>query len=60
MSSVKPDNDGCEVDAAEESACAFIVSGGDGAVLFEFSKEVFDEMAPFIYFLIIFALPGTV
>ncbi len=35
---------------------AFIVSGGDGAVLFEFGEEVFYQVAHFIKFFVVFPL----
>lgn len=36
------------MDAAEKGAGTFVVSGGDGAIVFEFGEEVFDQMPPCI------------
>ena len=38
----------------------FIVAGGNGAVLLEFSEEVFDKVAGFVKFLVIFTLDFTI
>ena len=50
MSSIEPDGSGGEVDGGEEISCGFVVAGGDGAKLFEFAEEVFDQVARFIEF----------
>lgn len=44
------------MDAAEKGACTFVVSGGDGAILFEFGEEVFDQMPPCILVFVIVPL----
>jgi hypothetical protein len=43
VSSIEPDDRGGEVDGGEEIAGSFVVAGGDGAKLFEFTEEVFDR-----------------
>lgn len=56
MSSNQPD-DGCgEVYGGEEVAGSFVVASGDGAVEFEFGKEVFDQVPLLIEFFVVFAL----
>lgn len=44
------------MDSAEEVASGFVVTGGDGAVLLEFGKEVFDEVAVFVEISVILPL----
>src|SRR5690349_12076785 len=46
VSLIKPDDSGGEINSAKEGCGAFIVSGGDGAVLYEFGKEILDVAAP--------------
>ncbi len=53
MSSIKPDDGGGEIHSAKEGFGAFIVSGGDGAVLFEFGEEILDQMSGFVQFFIV-------
>lgn len=48
------------MDATEEGAGAFIVSGCNGAVLLEFLKEIFDQMPPFVHLCVVFALGDPV
>ncbi len=44
------------MNSAEESARAFIVSGGDGPVVLEFCEEVLDQVSGLIHILVVFAL----
>ena len=38
------------MDGGEEISCGFVVACGDGAELFEFAEEIFDQVARFIEF----------
>ena len=60
MSSNEPNDGGGEVDGGEEVARGFIVAGGDGAILFEFGKEVFNPVARLIEIPVVFALDFAV
>ena len=53
MSSIKPDNAGCEVNSAEENSGGLIVACCDRAVLFESGEEVLDEVPCLVYLAII-------
>lgn len=44
------------MDGAEEVGCGFIVACGDASELFEFGEEVLYQGAPFVKFLIVWAL----
>jgi len=56
MSSIKP-NDSCgEIDGTEEVSRCFVISGCDGAVLFQPGKEVFDQMPSFVEMFVVRAL----
>ena len=48
MSSVKEDHRSGEVDGPEEADGAFVVAGGEGAILFEFGEAVLNQMAGLI------------
>ena len=48
MSSIEPDDSGCEVDSSEEISGSFVVTRSDGSELFEFTEEILDEVARFI------------
>ena len=48
MSSIEPNDSGREVDGREEISGGFVVAGGDGSELFEFTEEIFDEVSRFI------------
>lgn len=48
MPSIEPNDGSGEVDGAEKGGCAFVITGGDGAVLFEAGEEILDQMAPFV------------
>ena len=56
MSSVEPDIGTDEEDSPEEVSGGFVVSCGYGSELFDFLKEILDQMTGFIKFLVIFAL----
>ncbi len=56
MSSIEPDDRGGEVDCAEEVSGGFVVARSDGTILFEFGEEIFDQVARFVEFFIVFAL----
>ena len=45
MSSIEPDNSGCEVDGGEEISGGFVVARGDSSELFEFAEEILDQVA---------------
>lgn len=60
MSSIKPNEGSGEIDGGEEAAGCFVVSRGDGAVLFEATKEVLDQVASLIKFLVIHPLFLTI
>ena len=40
------------MDRGKEIPGGFVVAGGDGAELFEFGTEIFDEVARFMEFLV--------
>ncbi len=44
------------MNCGEEVACGFIVAGGNGAVLFESTKEVLDQVASLVQFFVVEAL----
>ena len=48
------------MDGGEEVASSFVIAGGDTAEELEFGKEVFDQMACLVDFLVIFALDFAV
>ena len=50
MSSIEPDDRGGEMNCGEEVPCGFIVASSDGAVLFESTKEVLDQVASLVQF----------
>ena len=56
MSSIEPDDGGCEIDCAEEISGGFVVARRDGAIVFEFGKEIFYQVACFIEFFVVFPL----
>ncbi len=56
MSSIEPDDGGCEIDCAEEISGGFVVARSDGAILFEFGKEMFYQVARFIEVFVVFPL----
>lgn len=45
MSSIKPKQDGNELNGAEESVCQFVIAGGDCPETLEFAEEALDEIA---------------
>ena len=55
MSSVKPDNGSGKIDDTEEVGGAVIVSGSNGAVLFEFGEEILDQVSSLIQVVVVFA-----
>jgi len=52
MSLIEPDCSRSEMDRGQEIPGGFVVAGSDGSELFEFGKEIFDEVARFIEFLV--------
>ena len=48
MSSIEPDRSRGEMDRGREIPGGFVVAGSDGAELFEFGTEIFDEVARFM------------
>ena len=56
MSSIEPNDSGCEVDCGKEVSCGFVIAGCNGAELFEFAEEVLDEMARLVSLFIVVAL----
>ena len=56
MSSIEPDDGGCEIDCPEEISGGFVVARRDGAIVLEFGKEMFDQVARFIEFFVVFPL----
>ena len=56
MSSIEPDDRGGEIDGGEEVASGFVVASSDGAVLFESTKEVLDQVASLVQFFVVEAL----
>ena len=53
MSSVKEDHRGSQIDSSQEADGAFIIAGGERTILFQFSEEVFNQMARLIEVLVI-------
>ena len=53
MSSVKEDDRGGEIDSSQKADGAFVIASGERTVLFEFSEEVFNQMARLIEVLVI-------
>lgn len=45
MSSIEPDGSGSEVDCGQEIFGGLVIAGGDGAELFGFAEELFDQVA---------------
>ena len=43
MSSIKPDDNGGQVDGGEEISGSFVVARGDSFELFEFTEEILDR-----------------
>ena len=60
MSSVKEDDGSGEVNGAQKADSSFVIASGNGAVLFEFGEEVFNEMPGLVELLIIGALVEAV
>jgi len=60
VSSNEPDCSGSQVDGSEEISCGFVVAGGDGAELFEFAEEVFDQVARLVEVPVALARRGSV
>lgn len=60
MSSIEPDCSGGEIDGGEEIPGGFVVARGDGAELFEFAEEIFDQGARLVEFLVERARRGSV
>jgi hypothetical protein len=50
VSSIEPDESGCEVDGSQEISGGFVVAGGDSSELFELTEEILDEVSRFIEF----------
>jgi hypothetical protein len=53
VSSIEPDDGGGEVDRGQEVDGAFVVAGGDGAVLLELGEEILDEVARLVQGLVV-------
>ena len=45
---MKEDARGRERDSSQEAASAFVIAGGKGAIVFQLSEEVFNQMARLI------------
>ncbi len=56
MSSIEPDDGGSQIDGGEEVAGGFVVARGDGAILFESTEEVFDQVTRLVNFLVVVSL----
>jgi hypothetical protein len=52
VSSNEPDTCGCQIDSGEEVASGFVIACGDCAELFEFGKEVLDQVSCFVEFFV--------
>lgn len=50
---MKPDNGRSQLDGGEETASGFVITGGDSTELFEFLKEILNQMACLTEFLIV-------
>jgi hypothetical protein len=48
VSSIEPNDSGGEVDGRQEISGGFVVAGGDGSELLEFTEEIFDQVSRFI------------
>jgi len=55
VSSIEPNRGGGQVDSAEKARGGFVISRGDAAELLELGEEVFDQMARFVEFAVMFA-----
>ena len=55
MSSIKPNDGGCEVDGAEKVARGFVVASCEGAILLELGEEIFNQMPRLIEVLVVAA-----
>jgi hypothetical protein len=60
VSSIEPDDSGCEVDGSEEISGGFVVAGGDSSELFEFTEEILDQVARLVEFRVEIARLPTV
>lgn len=60
MSSIEPNDSSCEVDCGEEVPGGFVITACDGAELFQFAEEIFDEMARLVSLFIVIALDFAV
>jgi hypothetical protein len=60
VSSIEPNERGCEVNAGQEVPGKFVVSGCDRPELFELGEEILDEMARLIEFLVELARQASV
>lgn len=56
MSSIEPDAGGCEIECTDEISGGFVVARSDGAILFEFGKKIFYQVARFIEVFVVFPL----
>ena len=56
MSSIKPANGSSQINGGEEVASRFVVTCGDGAILFEATKEVLDKVAGLVKFFVVVPL----
>ena len=53
MPSIKPNDSGSQMDGCEEIASGLVVARGNSAVLFEPTKEIFDQMSRLVDFFVI-------
>ena len=60
MSSIKPDNGSSKINCSEKILRPLIVACGNGSVLLECGKEVFNEMPCFVQVLIIITRSSTI
>jgi hypothetical protein len=56
VSSNKPDDASSHINSAEKSLGQFVIAGGNGSVLFEFGKEILNQVTGLVQISVI--LPG--
>ena len=54
--SIEPDRGSGEINGGEKVSCGLVITGGDGAELFEFTKEILDAVARSIQVFVIVTL----
>ena len=60
MSSIKPDDSSSEIDGTQKVSASLIVACGNGSILLEFGKEVLNQVARFVQYLVILTQVFTI